>query len=124
MLDRCENPKNDRFSRYGGRGITVCAEWHDWNAFREWAYANGYSKGLTIDRVDNDGNYSPENCVWATRRQNNRHTSRIKLSASKVADIRARLIDCKWGDGKKLAGEYGVGMDTISDIKHNRMWRD
>lgn len=67
MIRRCENPKNHRFEYYGGRGISVCQEWHDVHRFREWALANGYADNLTIDRYPNkDGNYEPSNCRWVT----------------------------------------------------------
>lgn len=79
MVDRCNNPKNKRFHRYGGRGISVCEEWEkDFSVFREWAMKNGYSDDLSIDRIDNDGNYEPSNCKWSTAKEqaNNRSTNK------------------------------------------------
>lgn len=66
MRQRCTNPKNPDFKWYGARGIKVCEEWNDFAVFREWALANGYREDLTIDRVNVDGDYRPENCRWTT----------------------------------------------------------
>ena len=80
MKTRCYNPHYELYHRYGGRGITVCDEWkNSFVAFRDWALANGYKKGLTLDRRDNDGDYTPDNCRWATmtEQSNNRSTNKI-----------------------------------------------
>lgn len=74
MKGRCYNENDPRFADWGGRGIQVCEEWrHDFMAFHDWALANGYREGLSIDRIDNDGDYRPDNCRWATQKQQSRN---------------------------------------------------
>lgn len=76
MMYRCGNPRDNGYRHYGGRGIRV--EFRDFEHFRDWALSNGYQAGLEIDRRDNDGHYSPENCRFVTREVNMRNTSRAK----------------------------------------------
>ena len=86
MLHRCENPKREKFKIYGARGISVCEEWHDPTVFMDWAYANGYSPRLQLDRVDNDGNYCPENCRFVTPSQNScNRASSISLCVNGIS---------------------------------------
>lgn len=74
MIRRCYDEKSDSYNRYGGRGISVCAEWlASSRAFFEWAMANGWALGLQLDRRDNDGNYTPENCRFVSAKVNGRN---------------------------------------------------
>ena len=80
MKQRCQNPKTISYRYYGGKGITVCKEWdNSFKAFYDWAIANKYSDGLTIDRIDINGNYEPSNCQWATNKEQQNKTSYNKI---------------------------------------------
>jgi len=74
MLQRCGNPANQRYAWYGARGIRVCDAWREFATFRAWALTHGYEEGLSIERVNNDGDYAPGNCVWTTRQRQMRNT--------------------------------------------------
>lgn len=84
MLQRCSDQNHSSFNNYGGRGISVCDEWKDYRNFRDWAYANGYdedhdTKACTLDRIDVNGNYCPDNCRWVDRKTQSRNTRRNYL---------------------------------------------
>lgn len=112
IKDRCCNSKDARYKDYGGRGIKICKEWkNDFAKFYDWALQNGYKDNLTIDRIDVNGDYCPENCRWITmaEQQNNRrdnvfilfngekHTISewAKIVGKNPASIRRRLL-CGW----------------------------
>ena len=81
MKRRCELPSVQSYKRYGGRGISVCEKWKEsFVEFRDWAYKNGYKDGLSVDRIDNDGNYEPSNCRWVTmKEQANNQSVTLKI---------------------------------------------
>lgn len=79
MKQRCNNPNAPKYQNYGGRGIAVCDEWkNSFEKFRAWVLNNGYSDDLTIDRINNDGNYEPDNCRWATVTEQNQNKRNVK----------------------------------------------
>ena len=76
MRQRCNNPKCKSYKGWGGRGIKICKEWDDFSVFESWALSRDYLEGLSIERVNNDGNYCPENCKWIPRGDQNKNTRR------------------------------------------------
>jgi hypothetical protein len=86
MKQRCYNEHRKYYPDYGGRGIKVCSEWHDFANFREWALSNGYQDNLSIDRIDVNGNYEPSNCRWTTnveQQRNCRNNRMIEINGEK-----------------------------------------
>lgn len=83
MKQRCKNPNCKAYKNYGERGIKVCEEWEEFEPFLSWSLSNGYSKGLDLDRKDNDGDYTPDNCRWISREENiNNRRNTIKISVN------------------------------------------
>lgn len=132
MKDRTTNPNSSKYKHYGGRGISVCPEWfNDFETFYVWAITNGYNDDLTIDRIDNDGNYEPTNCQWAdmnTQANNKRSNIKLQYRGETLTlmqwcrklkldypTIRSRIIDGKWSAEK--AFETPIRADTLKDKK-------
>lgn len=93
MRQRCNNKNREAYSLYGGKGVKVCDEWNDFLAFKKWAMSNGYADNLSIDRIDNNGDYEPSNCRWITAsenvaRANKNHTTRKVIRGEGVSKIR------------------------------------
>ena len=129
MKERCLNPNNNRYSLYGGRGITVCEEWaRSFNSFFEWAIENGYEENLTIDRIDTNGNYCPENCRWADSlfQQNNKRSNRritfngeTKTIAewSRITGIKSRTLLYRLNNGLKIEDIFSRHMTSLSEAQ-------
>lgn len=86
MMDRCYREKARNYPWYGGRGIKVCDEWHDIEKFEQWAISSGFKQGMSLERKDVYADYSPDNCVWATAKQqanNRRNTLWIEYNGEK-----------------------------------------
>lgn len=117
IKQRCCNPKNPKYARYGGRGIKIFEDWFDINNFYHWAKENGWFVGASIDRKDNDGDYCPENCHWVSMSENSRKKRTTKISFEQAQDIRKRLDSGE--NAYDLAKEYGVVHGTIWFIQKN-----
>lgn len=103
MLSRCNNKNSSSYLDYGGRGISVCEEWHKYELFEAWAFSHGYISGLTIERVNNEKGYNPENCIWISKRQqarNKRNTRYLSFNG-----VSKSVLD--WSD------EVGISTSTI-----------
>lgn len=98
MMARCYREKADAYPRYGGKGIIVCDEWkNSFDAFANWAYSNGYQKGLSLDRIDNEKGYSPSNCRFVTKReqQHNKSTNVVLM----IDGTRYTATQAAWKSG-------------------------
>jgi hypothetical protein len=120
MRDRCYNSASPVFKYYGGRGITVCKEWHKFETFRDWAFTNGYNEKLSLDRTDNNGNYEPLNCAYKTRTDQNRNTRRNimlspTLTVSAFCEAHRVPYDLVWHT-LKLKLEHSQVFDLLLDL--------
>lgn len=110
MLGRCRNKNHPAYKNYGGRGIHVCAEWHEFLPFEKWAFDNGYDPSAkrgecTIDRIDTNGDYEPSNCRWtdiASQERNRRNVRKIRCTNGKIYESQTQAAD-----------EFGVKQSCI-----------
>lgn len=110
MRFRCNNPNDGSYHNYGARGIRVCEEWtNDFSSFYNWAVSNGYKEGLTIDRINNEGNYEPSNCRWVSR----------KVQCNNTRQNRLITIDNKTKTLAQWCEELGLKYQTIEQ----RLWK-
>lgn len=121
LKDRCDNPSNKNWKNYGGRGIKYSSDWADYkNFYRDMRPT--WRKGLVLDRIDNDGAYSTENCRWVTITESNRNRRWTVLSTEKAAEIRKLYLTGQYSQ-RKLAAIFGTTQQTICQIYHNRIWQ-
>lgn len=113
MKTRCYNSHTKQYKYYGKNGIKLCDDWLAYSNFKQWSIENGYNDSLTIDRIDINGNYCPENCRWATKKEqaNNKSTSVFLTVCGKTKTVN------EW------AKEIGVNQSTIS-WRHRNGWTD
>lgn len=104
MKQRCMRSSNKSFADYGGRGIYVCDEWHEYAPFYSWAMSNGYRRGLQVDRVDNDGPYSPGNCKFSTVSENCNNTRR-NVNVTAFGETKTVM---QWVRDDRCSVSYGV----------------
>lgn len=122
MKSRCNNKNSPDYLRYGGRGIIIEESFNTFDKFYYWSLKSGFEFGLEIDRIDNNGNYSEDNCRWTTNLINNRNTSRVVLSEDIVRKI-------KYGEWKELsnteiAKELSCSRGAINSLRKGDTWRD
>jgi hypothetical protein len=119
---RCLSDTGAAYKNYKGRGITICSEWLKFEPFWDWARMNGYDKDLTIDRINNDDGYHPENCRWIPLGHQARNRRTTVLCRESVLQIRNLLAlgmrNCE------IAKIIGCNQKIISNIKHFRRWMD
>lgn len=124
MKQRTKNPHTVNYSLYGGKGINVCEAWSEYEQFRSWSLENGYNDSLTLDRIDGDKGYTPENCRWVSMKvqQNNRcnnhlltfngETLTLSLWAERIGmkpkTLSRRIVDKKWSIERALTTPLDV----------------
>ena len=124
IKDRCLNLNHKFYEYYGGRGITICPEWtNDYIKFRDWALSNGYKENLQINRINNNGNYEPNNCNWVTSADNCQNKRNNVIKNMEIANEIRTLHKTGLYTQKEIAEEYKVDFRIISKIINNKQWK-
>lgn len=127
IKERCLNPTKEGYKHYGGRGIKICSEWLDekdgYINFRDWSLNNGYKDDLTIDRMENNDGYEPNNCRWVSPAVNGQNHRNTRLCMGEVIELRKI---CKFGgySQKRIAKAYNISPALLSNIVNNRIWKE
>lgn len=115
---RCNDENHEAYHNYGGRGIFVCSEWNNsFESFFEWAIMNGYTPGLSLDRINNNDGYYPGNCRFVTYSTQNQNRQTTKLNHEAVADIRSSSLT-----SRELAEKYNVTVGHINNVRSGKGW--
>lgn len=122
IKSRTTNPHHHAAERYILRGIGICDEWLEFSNFKAWAMASGYSVGLTIDRINNDGDYCPSNCRWVTNIENCQNSSRAKIDINTAKAIKALLAN--GAKHMEAASSLGCSLHIVREISRGRAWRN
>lgn len=118
MRKRCNNPKDPAYNYYGGKGVCICDAWSEYMAFKEWALENGYTDNLTIDRIDPDGDYSPENCRWVDMKtQANNKTDNHYVDIGGTVYTIQQWSEIYGIDSRVVNSRINIGWDVVEAIQ-------
>lgn len=130
MLSRCRCEGNEDFHNYGARGISVCDSWLAFDEFRKWSLANGWQDGLSIDRIDSDGNYEPSNCRWLTKSENSRLACEgrkakggYKMTHDSASALKRLFIESDL-QVSEIARQFSISIREAWDIVKGERWKD
>lgn len=111
MIYRCDNVNHERYESYGARGIKITVEWYDFEVFYQWASESGHREGLSLERIDNDGNYTPSNCTWLSisdQNRNRRNVHEITINGeTRNAEDWCRVYNLNPGTFRTRYNNYG-----------------